>query len=122
MINPKAVNGFLYFCPTIVNMRAKYLILCLYILALTAAPCVDHAHDGLQHQEKVMKAYNDHGIHAADACSPFCFCNCCGTLVLKKEFNLNFTPDSYPAQTLVFLSEKMPPQFFIPIWQPPKIS
>jgi len=106
-------------------MRLLAYILALYILVLTAIPCLDAPEfsGGVNMQLSQNTTNANQEFPEADTCSPFCFCTCCVSAISHEElFQLNFISDSfsivqYPSYCSEFSSFN-----FASIWQPPKLS
>jgi hypothetical protein len=105
-------------------MRFLACILSLYILVLTAVPCLD-APEFLGNETVQLTqntANNTQEIPNVDWCSPFCVCSCCVSSITYQEvLHIDFTCDSfspvqYPKYTFSFSSFN-----FASIWQPPKL-
>jgi hypothetical protein len=58
-------------------MKFFATILSLYILLLTAIPCVDHPEDHTLQKIEITQSATDNHQHEGDQCSPFCTCDCC---------------------------------------------
>ena len=104
-------------------MRVLACILSIYVVILTAIPCVDKlTEDHLPQTGIGGKVDAGHQHHDGDQCSPFCTCNCCATPVIQQEFFIQFdnftflheyTANEYIS---VFTSD-----YLSSIWQPPQI-
>ncbi len=105
-------------------MRFLAYILSLYILVLTAVPCLDAPEFLGSGNVQITQNTTDtaQGLPDIDYCSPFCVCSCCvSSISLQEVFHIDFTCDSFsPVQyskyTSVFSSFN-----FASIWQPPKL-
>ncbi|HWK99620.1 MAG TPA: DUF6660 family protein [Parapedobacter sp.] len=111
-------------------MRVFFSILAIYMMAVFLMPCADrYKMEAFQiHNEAAeatLQGSHDHPDNA-DACSPFCLCNCCGAISgLVFHWNVISFSEIRPVEMA-----KPNPQYislFIPryigeIWQPPKIS
>jgi hypothetical protein len=101
-------------------MKILALILSIYVIALTAMPCLDNHATEINSFSIEITNQNQYQTNDVDLCSPFCFCNCCQnlslpTIVKNLQFNIVsidlsrlFVEQSYPNPTKSF-------------WQPPKI-
>lgn len=106
-------------------MRFLACILSLYILVLTAVPCLDEPEflgsGNVQITQNTAKDIPD--LPDVDYCSPFCVCSCCVSSISYQEvFHVDFTnnslsPVQYPKYTSVLSSFN-----FASIWQPPKLA
>ncbi|WP_423776237.1 DUF6660 family protein [Bacteroides graminisolvens] len=105
-------------------MRFLAYILSLYILVLTAIPCLDIpeflSSGNVQVTQNTTNKTQD--LPDVDLCSPFCHCSCCVSFISYQEvFHIDFTCDSfsqvqYSKYISVFSSFN-----FASIWQPPKL-
>ena len=72
-------------------MRFFACILSIYVVILTAVPCVDKLTDNHMPQTEIGgKTNTGHQHHDGDQCSPFCTCNCCATPVIQQESIIQF--------------------------------
>ncbi len=100
-------------------------ILSIYLLVISCIPCMDeepvYSFPSLTIASSHFEA--DTPIHAEDACSPLCICNCCSGVTLLPN-------TSEVLQTISIVFQE---QFSIykqinrldlsySIWQPPKLS
>lgn len=104
-------------------MRLFTLILSLYVVFLTAIPCIDSTVNGSLVNTELSQHNQDCDHHGgSDRCSPFCTCNCCATSVIFMEYlvQLNCFPFSekqyFPVSSGFFTDP------LATIWQPPKIA
>ena len=103
-------------------MKLFASILSIYILLLTAIPCVDVPPDKNLHKMQLFgQTTNDHPSDT-DHCTPFCPCDCCLTPVIQEEPSIqlncmDFTFREYSDYSVSYIST-----LFAFIWQPPKIS
>lgn len=104
--------------------------LCLYLLLLAIMPCTDRLSSGeilaSDRGEAALCVATEgaEGAHHRDACSPFCFCSCCGLTLGSTQLR---------GLTLELSALEQVDESFIPtslgvyirrpreIWQPPKI-
>jgi len=105
-------------------MRLVACILSIYIVVLTAIPCIDRpGDDHLQKTETGGKTDTGHQHQDGDQCSPFCTCNCCATPVIYQDFSILFYGSSLNEKEI---SVKYTSAIFSchlsSIWQPPQIS
>jgi hypothetical protein len=117
-----AKPNYLLYLQTI--MKNFAFILSVYIMVLTAIPCVDKPENEPLHKSEITQKSSDNHHHSdSDHCSPFCTCNCCACPVIQQELAINF--ESIPFQLETFSSDLT--NLFISrpneaIWQPPKIG
>jgi hypothetical protein len=104
-------------------MKILAFILSLYILILTAIPCIDKVQDHAKQTIEIAQnpADHQHG-QESDQCSPFCSCVCCATSVIHPDYSIHFKSfsflqEKFSEQTFSFVSSH-----FVSIWQPPKLS
>jgi hypothetical protein len=101
------------------RLKIVAVILSLYIIALTMVPCVDNHLTGSEAATELCQKNNDSDI---DLCSPFCTCDCCGTIIsfeLLVFFNsITVTPS---VQKFYFRTPDVT-EIAIAFWQPPRIS
>lgn len=113
-------------------MKLVIHIFTLYMFALALVPCGDGG-GGIMELLKHISGdehgrFSDHDQHSDncgdDACSPFCVCSCCSTIINATEklplqiVALPPIPSSIPS----FLPNINPSSFFADIWQPPRLS
>ncbi len=102
-------------------MKFFTVILSLYILALTAVPCIDvHGIDTSNKSEEFQKTSTDRSS-GIDHCSPFCTCDCCVSPVLYQDFNLHFNSFSLDQNHFTQYFTDYVSSIFTSIWQPPKL-
>jgi hypothetical protein len=115
-----------HFLSTFVRLKAMKTIavlISLYVLFLTALPCIDRTAEHKVHPGQCTEqpASENHSS-GADHCSPFCTCNCCATSVILQD--LRIIPDCFPVGDSPYsppsCSEVLSP--LTAIWQPPKIA
>jgi hypothetical protein len=104
-------------------MKTFAIILSLYVLALTAIPCIDIHKDMAKKQVEISQNEQDtHNQGDKDHCSPFCTCNCCATSVIFQEQlvqldSFSFYEKQYFPVSATFFTDPL-----ASIWQPPKIA
>jgi hypothetical protein len=103
-------------------MKFFAAILSLYILALTAFPCIDLPMDKQLQKFELSQSANDNQVSDNDHCSPFCICRCCASPVVFQEFIIQFTIFSFSQKHLSGYTSSYVSSLFTVIWQPPKIS
>jgi hypothetical protein len=104
-------------------MKIFACILSLYILALTAIPCVDHPEDHTLQKIEITQSATGNHQHEGDQCSPFCTCDCCVSPIIHQDFIVRL--DSFS-----FLLGCFTPEYasaFVScysgfIWQPPQLG
>jgi hypothetical protein len=99
-------------------MRYLALLLSVYILALTAIPCVDLMHPN-QAMSQLTVEHNTQQHRDCDECSPFCSCNCCASAMVCSLPPLltQVVVRTVPVQTQY--RAPMAPNPYVPIWEPP---
>lgn len=104
-------------------MRSFAFILSLYLMVLTAIPCIDVAQDAAMHRAGVSQPVQDTHHHSeADHCSPFCTCNCCATSVIVQDHHLRLDCFSFAGKQYFPRLTSLVSEPFASIWQPPKIG
>lgn len=109
-------------------MKYLSLILSVYILVLTVRPCCDDntCTDDSNKTEQLVNNHNPDNDHQDEdhqsSCSPFNTCgNCIGFTLQTVNFSLSdetvLVENNDSTYHHTFLS-----QFYIAIWQPPKIG
>ena len=103
-------------------MKIFAYIFSIYILTLTAIPCVD-----LPEENAMLKTVNisdstTNHQNENDYCSPFCSCSCCVTPIIYQVFTVEFkcypiVQAFHPEINSIFISSPC-----YTIWQPPKLS
>jgi len=118
---PCCMNFFIYLSFNII-VKIITCILPLYLLVLTAVPCIDVPMDNrLQGIELSLNTSN--GSHNdIDFCSPFCTCNCCVSPIIHQDNTIHYkhfllSKEYNSSYTSIYHSSP-----FTSIWQPPKIS
>ncbi|MCO5233963.1 MAG: hypothetical protein LC105_11230 [Chitinophagales bacterium] len=106
-------------------MRFFTVILSVYLLLISFAPCAD-ASDSFCDKLKLEHAHDQDSNHQhSDVCSPFCACNCChlsmmanseSTYYMTDKLFIAHIEESYSSQHYFFVST-----YYQNIWQPPKI-
>ena len=112
---------FMYLCHSINTMKAFACILSLYILILTAIPCIDVPQDQAAFQTELSQTTTHNCQNGPDTCSPFCVCNCCVSPITPLVYSVSFTCYSitriqFNQYTTCFSSNDK-----ASIWQPPKV-
>lgn len=104
-------------------MKFIAVILSVYVLVLTSAPCADECisiseTDGISFSQGQVE--NSNSSAEADLCSPFCFCNCCQFLSLPEYSNFSLITTPLQSVEIAFIAN-----FFaspvIGFWRPPKL-
>jgi hypothetical protein len=102
-------------------MKVLTLIFSLYILVLTTIPCVDRPFEKTIHpSEQTDNACHNHD-EAANQCSPFCVCNCCGTHVVSIENILLSEVSSIPGKVIFWYPADFNSNLYRSIWLPPEL-
>jgi hypothetical protein len=102
-------------------MKVLTLILTLYILVLIAIPCVDRLFEGTSHTTEHAGSAGHNHENEEDHCSPFCDCNCCGTLVLSIETIVLPEAAAIPAKVVFWYPTKFISEPYRSIWLPPEL-
>jgi len=100
-------------------MRHIAFILSIYVLVLTAIPCID-LHDasfGSAHQSEQHQHENE-----GDHCSPFCTCSCCATAVIIQDIPVQPNSFAFIEKQYSFYCSGFYDGPEANIWQPPKIA
>lgn len=105
-------------------MRLFCCILSVYIIALTAIPCIDRTdNDHFPQTEIGGNKDNGHQHQDSDQCSPFCTCNCCATSVIYQDFNVRFDDFSvFEKQASTEYTSAIFSCHLGSVWQPPQIG
>lgn len=102
-------------------MKYFAFILSVYVLVLTAIPCVDVPKDDNLHKMELSNTTSDHHASDHDHCSPFCTCDCCVSPIINNStIHFTFTPVVQKLTTEYHNS--FVSSLFATIWQPPKLS
>lgn len=101
-------------------MRIILAILALFVMGLTALPCVDvYAHS--THEELASEIHTAHS-QFDDDCSPFCACQCCQVQVAEYDYTFVQTPIKLEIPTTVFHYESPDGmEIKTPLFQPPRV-
>ncbi|MGO3807035.1 MAG: DUF6660 family protein [Sphingobacterium sp.] len=119
---------FLLTLPMMVRVLCS--ILAIYLQAVFLVPCADsygtETSSLADHANESTHAGEHDHSQTADMCSPFCQCNCCGT-VLGGVFH--WEGISFSELQTIELTSRVPhyvspfvPRYVGEIWQPPKIN
>lgn len=103
-------------------MKLFVYILSLYILVLTAIPCIDKPDDHSLQKSVISSNTAENHHHEIDHCSPFCTCNCCSSSKIQQQIVIEF---NFTEFLLARFSEKSPSSVSVPpdsVWQPPRLS
>jgi len=102
-------------------MKYFAFILSVYVLVLTAIPCVDLPKDDNLHKTELTNSATEHHEHTTDQCSPFCVCVCCATPIINNS-TIHFTCTPIAKKILTEYNKSFVSSPFVTIWQPPKLS
>lgn len=109
-------------------MKIINFILSIYLVALSCLPCADMEESSLSHLSSEIAQNHEGHTHdkESDLCSPFCSCNCCGsiTLIFVSQLNFELIPFStslIEAKETFYISKHFS-NFYGSIWQPPQIA
>jgi len=103
-------------------MKLFVHILSLYIMVLTAIPCIDKPVDHSLQKSVISSNTAGSHHHVIDHCSPFCTCNCCSSPKIQQQIVIAFNCAEF---LLAFFSEQSPSSISAPpnaVWQPPRLS
>lgn len=104
------------------TMKIIAIILSLYILVLTAIPCIDVPQDNTLHKTELSTKTSDNQQNRTDNCSPFWPCNCCVIPIVSKGCTLSFNCFSYSQTHFAPYQSGHFSNLSLAIWQPPKIA
>ncbi len=103
-------------------MKFFALILSIYVLVLTAIPCVDKPEDTTI-QKTVICAKTAGSQHQdIDHCSPFCTCNCCSSPKIQQDLVIAFNSFQILIESYSDFSPHFTSCHFAAIWQPPQLG
>lgn len=103
-------------------MKFLSLIFSIYFLALAVMPCSDEISVDMCQTVAEHNHYDQgHEEHAADLCTPFCMCHCCGGIAFNLQDVIQLAPLEYSTHENIYTSQ-FPAEISFSIWQPPKIS
>ena len=108
-----------YFYTLVYRMRHLAFILSIYVVVLTAIPCVDVQIASL---ESAQQSQQDHHQGEGDHCSPFCTCNCCATSVIFQDLQVHLSSFAFVEKQYTFYATGSYHGPVAVIWQPPKIA
>ena len=108
-----------YFYTLVYRMRHLAFILSIYVVVLTAIPCVDVQIASL---ESAQQSQQDHHQGEGDHCSPFCTCNCCATSVIFQDLQVQLSSFAFVEKQYTFYATGSYHGPVATIWQPPKIA
>jgi len=120
-INLKILLSSLSLSPMI-KMKILAFILAIYILAITAIPCVDGLNGGNFCNTEISKNATDNHENHLDHCSPFCTCDCCASPVIYQSYVIQFNSFTLKYKHFSQYFSKYKSSVFLSIWQPPKLS
>ena len=106
----------------ITRMKLFSCILSLYLLMLTAFPCIDSPKDNsMPDTELSQTPLADHQSNS-ELCSPFCVCDCCISPIIYQDCTIQINFFSH-SQNHLFTFIPLPVHsLHLSIWQPPKLS
>lgn len=103
-------------------MKIFVFIFSVYILFLTAVPCIDKPEDHTLVKSEISPLTKNPTHQDCDHCSPFCTCNCCSSPKIQQDIILVFNSfelvTEYSAVYLPGVSASPSTR----IWQPPQFS
>ena len=104
-------------------MKVIGLILSLSVLVLSAVPCCadDYCNDELKTERSYTEHQDRNDQNDCNGCSPFITCGTCiGFTFSKTDYNLqSITPVH---SKFIPYQQGFYENYFVEIWQPPKIS
>jgi len=103
-------------------MNFLAFILSVYILILTAMPCVDVNKECALQKAELTQTTNQNHHNDIDCCSPFCTCDCCATHVIQKENVIHFDFTTIPQKCVTEYTSFYISSTYASIWHPPKMS
>ena|SRR5690606_1803882 len=106
-------------------MRFAVYILAMLVLALGCLPCADGvcAANAGQGKPAFVKAPDHaHDREHSDACSPFCQCACCASVLLNPAFTSVSRLTDNSAQLLAADLSADIMEISLPVWQPPQLT
>ena len=103
-------------------MKIIAIILSVYILVLTAVPCIDVPQDNTLHKTELSTKTSDNHQSNTNNCSPFWPCNSCVAPVVSKVCSLSFNCFSYSQTYFAEYQSGHITNLSLAIWQPPKIA
>jgi hypothetical protein len=103
-------------------MKIFACILSLYVVALTAIPCIDATEDMmLQHTDQTHQTTNEHQNDTGH-CSPFCTCYCCASPIIYQACTAYISGILLSQKHHAGYSTACVSSLPDTIWQPPKLS
>lgn len=103
-------------------MKAIYYILSVYILILSAIPCMDVPKDPSLQKTEIAQNTANHQHQDFGSCSPFCICNCCTSPILTHVYAIRFNYISFVQENLFAYNATLYSSHQNAVWQPPKLS
>ncbi len=107
---------FYYIC----TVKMICFILSLFVFVLSAVPCC--ADDYCNDESKMEQSCTEHqDRNDCNGCSPFITCGTCIGFIFSKT-DYNFQPITRLQSKFIPCQQVFEENYFIEIWQPPKIS
>ncbi len=103
-------------------MKKLGSILSLYILLLAFMPCMDDEINCRMHREMKMEQANNSQQNDIDLCSPFCPCNCCGSVMENQNTSFDITHFEFVSAIQVELLTPLTLSPSAAVWQPPELG
>ncbi|MGB3107434.1 MULTISPECIES: DUF6660 family protein [Sphingobacterium] len=108
-------------------MRLIVFILIAYIMGLSFVPCSDSSNRCEQTAMEIqLNQTHNHSDDASDACSIFCYCNCCSGNITAYAYQF---PQIDGVPVSIYFDNRNPlhntaivSSYFGSIWQPPKVN
>ncbi len=105
-----------------VTVKIICFILSLSVLALSAVPCCadEYCNDELKTEQSCTE-HQDRNDNDFNGCSPFITCGTCTGFTFSKT-DYNFQPITGLQSKFILYHQGFDENYFVKIWQPPKIS
>lgn len=107
------------------DMKWVIYIFSLYLLFLSAIPCLD-AHEGEHHHHAEAQVCADMDAGHSEGCSPLCACACCGLIIEPTiRFAVTVAVPRYPSAKQIKFADyedNLIPSFLVSIWHPPRLA
>ncbi len=111
----------LYLMPNTM-MKIFTCILSLYLLMLTALPCIDTPKINTLPVSELSQTPVTNQESNSDQCSPFCVCDCCISPVIYQDCTIQINFFSHSQNHLFAFTPSPVYSLHFSIWQPPKLS
>lgn len=94
-------------------MKILTLILSIYVLVLTAIPCVDVPKENSMNKYELTNTSSDQHENDTDHCSPFCTCDCCVSPILNNS-TIHFTCTPITQKLITEYNSSLVSSFLLP--------